>query len=85
MLQSDHLSVEKLLVHTVQVRILAKLKELEREFRLIVSGPCEIRDLPTVLYVPVVHPCLKSEMLCVSIDIMKGNYLVSIAEKGKQI
>lgn len=45
----------------------------------------EIRDLPTVLYVPVVHPCMTSEMLCVSVDIMKGQYLVSIAEKGELV
>ena len=40
-IKSDHLSVEKLLMHTIQVRSTAKLKDLEREMRLYIPGPCE--------------------------------------------
>ncbi len=39
--QSDHLSLEKLLIHTIQVRSTAKLKDLEREFSCHVPGKCE--------------------------------------------
>ena len=80
--RSDQLSVEKLLIHSIQVRGLAKLKELERELRLIVPGSCEIRDLPTVLYVPVLYPCMESERLSISVDVQKGKFLVSLCLKG---
>ena len=72
-------------MNTIQVRGLARLRELERELRLIVPGPCEIRDLPTVLYVPVLYPCMQSERLAISIDVQKGAFLVSLSQKGTLI
>jgi mediator of RNA polymerase II transcription subunit 14 len=83
---SDYLSIEKLLVHTIQVRSLTKLKDLERELRVILSTcSCEIRDVPIVLYVPLLNPCLDSEKLCIAVDLMKGTYLVSIAQKDTSL
>ena len=41
----------------------------------------EIRDLPTVLYVPVCNPCMDSEKLCVAVNIMTGNFLSSLDSK----
>ncbi len=49
-LQSDHLSLEKLLVHTIQVRSTAKLKDLEREFCCHVPGKCKYHINNTVLW-----------------------------------
>lgn len=79
---SDHLSIEKLLVHTVHIRSLTKLKDLDRELRLILSAPCEIRDVPLILYVSLLNPCLDSEKLCIAVDLMKGTFLVSLAQKA---
>ena len=42
----------------------------------------EIRDVPLIMYVPLLTPCLDSEKLCISVDLMKGTFLVSLAQKG---
>ena len=47
-----------------------------------VFPPGEISDLPTVLYVPVLHPCMTEERLCVTVDTMKGTFLASMSGKG---
>ena len=78
------MSVEKLLINTIQVRGLSRLRELERELRVIVPGKSEIRDLPTVLYVPVLYPCMETERLAICIDVQKGNFLVSLSQTGKK-
>lgn len=112
MFQSDHLSLEKLLIHTIQVRSTAKLKDLEREFCCHVPGKCELsftfcspscpvtsledsihtflllfsgelRDLPTVLYVPILNPCMGNEKLSVSVNIQTGNFMVALGGKGE--
>ena len=80
-IKTDNLSLEKLLVHTIQVRSLAKLKELEREFRLLVTGQCETRNLPSVLYVPVVQPCMTTEKLSITVDIQTGHFIASLCSK----
>lgn len=84
-IRSEHLSVEKLLIHTIQVRSTSQLLELERDFRILVPGPCEVRDLPCVLYVPVLYPCMDSEKLCVAVNILTGAYLVSLGQKQTKI
>jgi len=43
----------------------------------------EIRDIPLILYVSLLNPCLDSEKLCIAVDLMKGTFLVSLAQKGK--
>lgn len=40
-LQSDHLSVEKLLMQTIEVRTQGKLKELAMSMQRYVDGKCE--------------------------------------------
>ncbi len=45
----------------------------------------ELRDLPTVMYVPVLHPCMASERLCVSVNVQTGNFLVSLNGKGNLV
>ena len=67
---------------TIQVRGMSRLRELERELRVIVPGHCEIRDLPTVLYVPLLYPCMESERLAVTVDVQKGAFLVSLSQTG---
>ena len=45
----------------------------------------EIRDVPLLLYVSLLSPCLDSEKLCIAVDLMKGTFLVSLAQKGQII
>ena len=42
----------------------------------------EIRDVPLILCVSLLTPCLDSEKLCIAVDLMKGMFLVSLAQKG---
>ena len=42
----------------------------------------EIHDVPLILYVPLLTPCLDSEKLCIAVDLMKGTFLLSLAQKG---
>ncbi|KAI0224051.1 Mediator of RNA polymerase II transcription subunit 14 [Lamellibrachia satsuma] len=55
-----------------------RYQELQRELRLILSGQFKISDLPLVLYIPVITPCMDSEKICVSVHMQKGTFLISI-------
>jgi hypothetical protein len=48
-----------------------------------VSG--EIKDVPIILFVPLLTPCTENEKLCITVDLMKGLFLVSLAHKGLYI
>ena len=76
--RNDFLSLEELLVRTVHVRTLAKLRMLERELRMVVPGRCQLRNVPTLLSVPVLEPCMENEKLTICVDALKGNFLVSL-------
>ena len=43
----------------------------------------EICDVPLMLYVPLLNPCLDCEKLCIAVDLMKGTFLSSLAQKGE--
>ena len=45
----------------------------------------EIRDMPCVLYVPVLHPCMLNEKLCIAVNIQKGTFLVSLSLQRKSV
>ncbi|RUS87452.1 hypothetical protein EGW08_004768 [Elysia chlorotica] len=77
-IKSDHLSIEKLLMQTIEVRTHSKLKELARELHRLVDGKCEVRDMPVALHVCVLNPCMSSEVLRISIDIQTGAYMCSV-------
>ncbi|GFR84683.1 mediator of RNA polymerase II transcription subunit 14 [Elysia marginata] len=77
-IKSDHLSIEKLLMQTIEVRTHSKLKELARELQRLVDGKCEVRDMPVALHVCVLSPCMSSEVLRISIDIQTGAYMCSV-------
>jgi len=38
-----------------------------------------------MLYVSLLSPCLDSEKLCIAVDLMKGTFLVSLAQKGETL
>lgn len=41
-----------------------------------------MRDLPTVMYVPVLHPCMTTEKLSVAVNLQTGNFMVALLGKG---
>ncbi|KAL5011139.1 hypothetical protein ScPMuIL_013444 [Solemya velum] len=77
-IRSDHLSIERLLMQTIEVRTHLKLKELEREIQRFIEGKCVTYDLPVALHIPVLFPCMKSEHLRITVDAQKGMWLVSL-------
>ncbi|XP_074645605.1 mediator of RNA polymerase II transcription subunit 14-like isoform X2 [Tubulanus polymorphus] len=79
-IRSDHLSIEKLLVQSIGVRSQAKLKELQKELQEFVNGPCDIGEIPPVMYIPLLEPHITSEMLRISVDMQRGTFLASVAQ-----
>ncbi|XP_064603828.1 mediator of RNA polymerase II transcription subunit 14-like [Liolophura sinensis] len=84
-IRSDHLSIEKLLVQTVEIRTLAKLKDLSKELQKYIDGNCEIRDMPPSLQIPVISPCLSCEVLRVAVDIQRGTLLASVSSTDHSV
>ncbi|KAL4233347.1 Mediator of RNA polymerase II transcription subunit 14 [Mactra antiquata] len=77
-IHSEHISIEKLLMQTIEVRTRAKLKDLSFGIQRYIEGKCEIRDLPLALHVPVLYPCTSSEQLRITIDAQRGMMLASL-------
>ncbi|XP_060590641.1 mediator of RNA polymerase II transcription subunit 14-like isoform X2 [Ruditapes philippinarum] len=77
-IQSEHLSIEKLLMQTIEVRTRSKLKDLSYSIQRFIEGKCEIKDLPLALHVPVVYPCTSSEQLRITVDAQRGILLASL-------
>ncbi|XP_005108274.1 mediator of RNA polymerase II transcription subunit 14 [Aplysia californica] len=77
-IKSDHLSIEKLLMQTIEVRTHSKLKELAREIQKMVDGKCDVCDMPVALHVSVLSPCMSAEVLRISIDVQTGSYMASV-------
>jgi hypothetical protein len=42
----------------------------------------EVKDVPIILFVPLLTPCTENEKLCITVDLMKGTFLVSLAHQG---
>ncbi|GAB1598926.1 mediator of RNA polymerase II transcription subunit 14-like [Argonauta hians] len=77
-IRSEHLSIEKLIIQTIEVRTHAKLKEFAKDLQKYVDGPCEIKDVPAILHVPILNPHTSAEVLRVAIDIQRGTFLTSV-------
>lgn len=79
--KSDQLSIEKLLVHTVYIRTKQRLNELKLDIqKRLPSAECTVVGSPAVLHVPILHPCLRSEELLISIDTHKGTFLTHVPQ-----
>ena len=52
-------------------------------FCMVVCMTGSIQDVPTVLYVPLVEPCMNSEKLAISVDVLMGTYKVSMPNYSK--
>lgn len=71
--RSDLLSMERLLVHTVYVRSLARLNDLKTELQLFLKDiDCSIQGTPAMLTVPVLNPCLRAEQIYITVDTHTG-------------
>ncbi|XP_070537690.1 mediator of RNA polymerase II transcription subunit 14-like isoform X2 [Ptychodera flava] len=78
-IKCDQLSIEKLLVQTVQVRSKVKLQELKSVFETDLSELIVYLDGKTpVLTIAVLQPCARSEMLCISLDLQTGTLQPSL-------
>ncbi|XP_055589648.1 mediator of RNA polymerase II transcription subunit 14 [Uranotaenia lowii] len=71
--RSDLLSMERLLVHTVYVRSLARLNDLKTELQLFLKDvDYNISGTPAMLTVPVLNPCLRAEQIHITVDTHTG-------------
>lgn len=80
-MQANILSIEKILFFTTHERSKIKLnslaKVLEKE---VLSLTCELCELPAVLHVSFIDPCMASEQLLICIDMLTGQFLVHIPQ-----
>ncbi|XP_060079924.1 mediator of RNA polymerase II transcription subunit 14-like [Ylistrum balloti] len=76
-IKSNHLSIERLLMQTIEVRTHAKLQDLAKEMKRYKVEKCEMKDLPTALHIPVLQPCMESEHLRIMIDSQRGTMMAS--------
>jgi hypothetical protein len=58
-------------------------QDLVKDFQRVVEGKCELRDLPVALHVPVLTPCMTSEILRISINVQTGAFMASVAACGE--
>uniref|UniRef100_A0A1B0CC39 Mediator of RNA polymerase II transcription subunit 14 n=1 Tax=Lutzomyia longipalpis TaxID=7200 RepID=A0A1B0CC39_LUTLO len=71
--RSDLLSMERLLVHTVYVRSLARLNEIKVEFQTFLKDvDCHLQGTPAILTVPILSPCLRAEQVHITVDTHTG-------------
>ena len=83
-IRSDHLSVEKLLIHTIYMRARTRLHELKQELMPMLGqrqqSECVVQGSPAVLHLPVLSPCLRSEQLLITVDTRTGSLLAHIPQ-----
>jgi len=82
-IRSSRISLEGLLVHSIHIRTKALLKELKEEVeRRLDLGDVEasLHGSPALLSVPILQPCLRSELLVVSVDTHTGVFLAHVSQ-----
>ncbi|XP_023219267.1 mediator of RNA polymerase II transcription subunit 14-like [Centruroides sculpturatus] len=80
-IKSDHLSIEKLLIHTVHVRTKHRLADLRDEIKPKLGiSECVISGSPAVLHIPLLQPCMQSEQLLVTVDTHTGFFLAHVPQ-----
>lgn len=80
-MQANILSIEKLLFFTAHERSKIKLNNLKRIFEeKRYSLQCELFELPAVLHVSFIQPCMPSEQLLISVDMLTGQFLAHIPQ-----
>ncbi|XP_066584073.1 mediator of RNA polymerase II transcription subunit 14 isoform X2 [Prorops nasuta] len=72
-IRSDQLSMECLLVHTIYIRTRNRLTELKQELQSMLKDvECTLAGSPAILQVPILQPCLRAELLLVTVDTHTG-------------
>ncbi|XP_071549261.1 mediator of RNA polymerase II transcription subunit 14 [Panulirus ornatus] len=82
-IRTDHLSIERLLVHTIYLRTKARLSELKQDMdsKLGVDAEkCQLSGSPAVLHVPILQPNLRSEQLLITVDTHTGVLLPHVPQ-----
>lgn len=69
------LSMERLLVHTVYFRSIARLNEIQNEFKTFMKDiDSNITGTTVILTVPVLTPCLRAEQIHITVDTHTGKF-----------
>ncbi|XP_015120340.1 mediator of RNA polymerase II transcription subunit 14 isoform X1 [Diachasma alloeum] len=72
-IRSEQLSMECLLVHTIYIRTRNRLNELKQEIQgMLKDVECTLNGSPAILAVPILQPCLRAELLLVTVDTHTG-------------
>lgn len=72
-IRSEQLSMECLLVHTIYIRTRNRLNELKQEVQgMMKDVECTLNGSPAILAVPILQPCLRAELLLVTVDTHTG-------------
>jgi mediator of RNA polymerase II transcription subunit 14 len=82
-IRSDHLSLEKLLTHTIYMRTRTRLSELKVELQPKLGhqqADCVVQGSPPVLHLPILSPCLRSEQLLITVDTRTGSLQAHIPQ-----
>ncbi|XP_076370105.1 mediator complex subunit 14 isoform X1 [Tachypleus tridentatus] len=80
-IKSDHLSIEKLLIHTIHIRTKQKLTELKEELiSRLGETECSMGGSPAILHFPLLQPCMQSEQLLITVDTHTGYFLAHIPQ-----
>ncbi|TDG47352.1 hypothetical protein AWZ03_006211 [Drosophila navojoa] len=73
--RSEHLSMERLIVHTVYIRSVSRLSDLKLEFQAFLKDvDFNLQGTPAILTVPVLSPCLRAEQIHITIDTHTGMF-----------
>ncbi|XP_068142124.1 mediator of RNA polymerase II transcription subunit 14 isoform X2 [Drosophila tropicalis] len=73
--RSEHLSMERLIVHTVYIRSVSRLSDLKLEFQAFLKDvDFNLQGTPAILTVPVLTPCLRAEQIHITIDTHTGMF-----------
>ncbi|XP_055842956.1 mediator of RNA polymerase II transcription subunit 14 isoform X2 [Episyrphus balteatus] len=71
--RTEHLSMERLIVHTVYIRSVSRLSDLKLEFQSFLKDvDFNLQGTPAILTVPVLNPCLRAEQVHITIDTHTG-------------
>lgn len=69
------LSMERLLVHTVYFRSVARLNEIQTEFKNFMKNvDSNLQGTTAILTIPVLYPCLRAEQIHITVDTHTGRY-----------
>lgn len=82
-IQSEFLSIEKLLIQTIHIRSRQKLSQLrDSHLRDLLPADveCVLGGSPPLLQVPIVHPCSSSEHLVLTVDTHTGYVMAFVPQ-----